>query len=210
MLRSLVALIALGSLLMTACAPVGDAQPMIAPKHPGPSEMFHGEWRERPYHLPDETFKDTSGQPFNLRTSPSSPVKLLYFGYPDCPNVCPSVLADLSSALAQLPPDVRDDVQVLVVDLGAAHSWGRKTKIRSWLDEFDPEFVGLLGPPDQVRRAAEGVGVEISEPDHEGVMLHGAHVIAFDHEDEGVLVWFPDTPVAYVTEDLIGLATRHR
>lgn len=202
----LVTVIVLGIVLLAGCVRA-ESVPVIAPKKPGPTARYHGVWQDRPYHLPDETLRDTNGQRFNLRTSPSTPVKLVYFGYPDCPDVCPTVLSDLASALHRVPPDIRDDVTVLVIVIDP-HA--KPTRVQNWVETFDPDFVGLRGSPEKVRRAAQEVGVEFHARDEHGVMLHGGQVIAFDRNGDGVLVWNPGLPIEHVAEDLAALVAEQR
>ena len=52
--------------------------------------------------LPPARLTDTSGNSYNLATSPSKPVVLLFFGYSHCPDVCVTVLADVAKALNRM------------------------------------------------------------------------------------------------------------
>ena len=47
--------------------------------------------------MPEVSLTDTSGRPYNLSTTPSKPVTLVFFGYTHCPDVCVAVLSDVSS-----------------------------------------------------------------------------------------------------------------
>lgn len=206
-------LMAFGALLLAGCAPAAPRNQVIEPKHSDAMSHWHGAWQDRPYHLPEETLRDTSGQPFNLRTSPTRPVTLLYFGYPECPNICTTVLSDLATALRRVAPDVRDDVKVVVVSIatpGTSEATVEDHEVRAWLDRFDREFVGLTGSTDQVRAVATGVGVEIHDPDEHGIMLHGGQVIAFDRGGDGVLIWTPGMPIDQVAEDVTALVATQR
>lgn len=206
-------LMAFGALLVSGCAPAAPQNQVIQPKDPNAMSHWHGAWQDRPYHLPGETLRDTSGQPFNLRTSLSRPVTLLYFGYPDCPNICTTVLSDLTTALRSVAPGVRDDVKVVVVSIATPSTSDVPVEdhdVRAWLDRFDREFVGVTGSTDRVRAVATAVGVEIHDPDEHGIMLHGGQVIAFDQGGDGVLVWTPGMPTDQVAEDMTKLVATHR
>ena len=39
----------------------------------------------------------------------------MFYGYTNCPDVCPLVMNDLASAMLQLPDDVRDKTQLLFI-----------------------------------------------------------------------------------------------
>ena len=47
-------------------------------------------------------------------------IKIVYFGFTNCPDVCPTTLADLTVALRMLEPDQADDVDVVMVGVDPA------------------------------------------------------------------------------------------
>src|SRR4030095_12454801 len=57
----------------------------------------------------------TDGQPFDLRERTAGKVTLLFFGFTNCPDVCPTTMADIASALSEVGPDVRSQVAVVFV-----------------------------------------------------------------------------------------------
>lgn len=207
MTRCLLALVVLGSLLLTGCNAPSVVDQAIAPKTQQ-SAAYHGAWLDRPYAMPDVTLRDTSGQPYNLRTSPTTPITLLYLGYPGCPDACVTTMADLSAALAKLEPDVRDDITVVFVDIDTERGSGKRLK--RWLADHGADFVGLTGTRGQIREIADRVGVELHEPAADGTILHSAQVLAFDRDRQGVVRWTPGIPVAHLADDLATLVTAQR
>lgn len=93
---------------------------------------------------------DTDGRLFDLRTRPSDEVTVLFFGYTNCDDVCPTTMADLAAGRRALPPATRQRVTVVFVTEDPA----RDTPIvlRRWLDQFDPANVGLIGGNDTTRQ----------------------------------------------------------
>ena len=56
------------------------------------------------------------GEPFDLRAQPGG-LLVVYFGYTNCPDVCPTTMSDLRAALRQLGDDAdRVDVAMVTVD----------------------------------------------------------------------------------------------
>jgi protein SCO1/2 len=164
-----------------------------------------------PYRMPRASLTDTAGQSYNLATSPSKPVTLLFFGYTSCPDVCIAVMNDVAMALARIPTEDRDQIQVLFVTTDPARDTPRK--IRQYLDRFDSTFIGLTGSMVEIKAVADRVGVNIS-----GVqrlagggydIAHSAQVIGFTR-DRGVVVWPQDTPVGALVEDFQVLVDRSR
>ena len=156
----------------------------------------------QPYEMPDLTLTDTAGQPYNLATSPSRPVTLLFFGYKNCPDVCITVLADVAMALQRLEPGERDHIQVVFVTTDPARD--KPPVIRKYLDGFDPSFVGLTGSLTTIRQAAEQVGVDIQGmkklPSGGYEVGHSTQVIGFDRT-AGVVLWTPETPIGDLKHD---------
>jgi len=74
---------------------------------------------------------------------------LLYFGYTYCPDICPTDLLALKSALERHG----DAVQVLFVTLDPERDTAEH--LRAYLGHFDPRMVGLTGTPQELRSIAD-------------------------------------------------------
>lgn len=106
-------------------------------------------------------------------------VVLLTFGFTHCAAVCPTTLATLAQARAQLGADA-ERVQVVYVTVdperdSAAH-------MREYLAAFDPTFVGATGAPEVLAAVREAYGVtavrEGSGPDY--AMAHTSSIFLID------------------------------
>lgn len=77
---------------------------------------------------------------------------VMFFGYTQCPDVCPTTMSELKSVMKQLGPDA-DRVQVLFVTLDP----GRDTPalLAQYVPAFDPRFVGLYGDDATTARTAK-------------------------------------------------------
>ena len=203
------ALLAVSLFVLVGCTsphPVSAAQ-----GYADPAGYQGGSSLPEPYPMPDITLTDTSGQPYNLASSPSKPVTLLFFGYTKCPDVCVTVLADLATALQRMPGADRDHIQVVFVTTDPARDDGKH--IRAYLDRFDPSFVGLTGRLATIKKAAVQVGVDIEGterlPSGGYEVGHSAQVIGFDRSS-GVVLWTPETPIAALMHDFSLLVERSR
>ena len=202
-------LLAVGLVLLVGCT--------VAPEHGAehgyadPAGYQGGSSLPEPYTMPDITLTDTSGQPYNLASSPSKPVTLLFFGYTKCPDVCVTVLADVATALQRMPSADRDHIQVVFVTTDPARDNGKQ--IRAYLDRFDPSFVGLTGRLATIKKVAGQVGVHVEGmkklPSGGYEVGHSAQVIGFDHTS-GVVLWTPGTPIAALKHDFSLLVERAR
>ena len=84
---------------------------------------------------------DPSGKPRSLADYRGKAV-VLFFGYTQCPDVCPTTMTELQSVMRALGPDA-DRVQVLFVTLDPARD--TPALLSQYVPAFDPRFVGLFG-----------------------------------------------------------------
>jgi protein SCO1/2 len=138
----------------------------------------------------DFTLYDTQGRPFDFAQQTRGSVALLYFGYTNCPDVCPMQLNNIAAALKRIAPDDQAKVRVVFVTTDPARDTPQR--LRSWLDNFDKRFVGLTGPLDSVNAIANRLGLpsaamEPMRPGEAGPanygMGHAAQVLAYSADD---------------------------
>ncbi|HEY4568838.1 MAG TPA: SCO family protein [Kribbella sp.] len=164
---------------------------------------LRGATLDQPYSLPAATLTDTAGNPFNLVTSTKKPVTLVFFGYTNCPDVCPTVMADVASALTKLDKSVRDQVQMLFITTDPARDTG--PVIRKYLDRFDPSFTGLTGSLTSIKDIAKAVGVPVEGmqklPSGGYEVGHGAQVIGFGKNDKANVLWLSNAAIGDLAHD---------
>lgn len=199
-------------LLATACtSPQQPSSGVVVRKSADPSGL-RGAVLTQPYDVPDVTLTDTAGQRYNLRTTPSRPVTLVFFGYSNCPDVCIGVLSDVASALQRVDPAVRGDIQMVFVTTDPARDDART--IRTYLDRFDPSFAGLTGDLATIKQAAEALGVAVEDmkklPSGGYEVGHGAQVIGIGKDDRAHIVWTPSTPIGDLVADFTQFAAQQR
>jgi protein SCO1 len=158
---------------------------------------------------PDFTLTDTHGQPFDFRAKTDSTVTLLFFGYLNCPDVCPVHLTNIASVLRGMPYDVTRKVRVVFVTTDPERD--TPEKLQKWLADFDPSFIGLRGTPEQVKAIEKSVGVApavAGARDSSGnyEVGHAAQVIAFTPDDSAHVVYPFGTRQADWVHDLPLLA----
>jgi cytochrome oxidase Cu insertion factor (SCO1/SenC/PrrC family) len=97
-----------------------------------------------PFTLTDQTGKQRSETEFRGK------LMIVYFGYTYCPDVCPTDLMAITQALDALGP-AAEAVQPVFISIDPE----RDTKILAdYVSAFHPSFVGLTGPPNEVRKVA--------------------------------------------------------
>jgi protein SCO1/2 len=169
----------------------------------GDPNGLRGATLDRPYALPAKSLTDTSGNEFNLVTSTKKPVTLIFFGYTMCPDVCPTVMADVASALTKLDKPVRDQVQMLFITTDPARDTG--PVIRKYLDRFDPSFVGLTGQLASIKDIARAVGVPVEGmkklPSGGYEVGHGAQVLGIGKNDKATVIWLSNAAIGDLAHD---------
>jgi protein SCO1 len=164
---------------------------------------LRGATLDRPYSMPAATLTDTDGNPFNLVTSTKKPVTLVFFGYTNCPDVCPTVMADVASALTKLDKPVQDQIQMLFITTDPSRDTG--PVIRKYLDRFDPSFVGLTGSLTSIKDIAKAVGVPVEGmqklPSGGYEVGHGAQVIGFGKDDKANVIWLSNAAIGDLVHD---------
>ena len=196
-------------LLISGCiaAPSGPT----GQRNADPAGYTGGSSLPEPYSMPEISLTDTSGRPYNLATTPSKPVTLLFFGYTNCPDVCITVLSDVALTLQRMAPADRDQIQFIFITTDPARD--KEKQIRRYLDRFNSSFVGLTGPLPMIKRAATQVGVDIQGmkrlPSGGYEVGHSAQVIGFSR-NFGVVLWTPGTPIGSLKHDFALLVDRSR
>ena len=174
--------------LLAGCAP--DEGP-VASVNTGQSEWNGTMLADGGNPLPDVTLTDQFGQPYNLATGPTTSAVALFFGYTNCPDVCPGIMADMATARRRLPEDLIDDITLIVVTTDPARD--TPDVLGEYLARVDDSFVGLTGPLEEIMPAAMSLGIDIAEgkqlPSGGYEVDHGTYVLGFGEDRLMRVVW---------------------
>ena len=99
----------------------------------------------------DFELNDPQGKPRRLADFRGKAV-VVFFGYTQCPDVCPTTLAALADAMKRLGPDA-DRVQVLFITVDPERD--TPALLAQYVPAFDPRFLGLYGDADATARTAK-------------------------------------------------------
>jgi protein SCO1/2 len=77
---------------------------------------------------------------------------VVFFGYTQCPDVCPTTMAEMKAVLQQLGPDAQR-VQVLFVTLDPERD--TRELLANYVPAFDPSFLGLYGDLETTAKTAK-------------------------------------------------------
>lgn len=99
----------------------------------------------------DFQLTDHNGQPRTLKDFRGKLV-VLFFGYTQCPDVCPTSMAELAEAKKLLGPE-GDKLQGLFVTVDPERDTAEVLK--AYMGNFDPTFLALRGTPEQLAEMAK-------------------------------------------------------
>lgn len=128
---------------------------------------------------PEFVLTDTEGQPYDFSAETDGKLTLLYFGYLNCPDICPVHLAQIAETFDQ-HPDIARDAEVVFVTVDPDRD--SPEEIRAFLDNFDTRFVGLTGTLEELEAAQTAANVPVAQFVGDGedyTVNHAAQVIAF-------------------------------
>ena len=170
--RLILAALALAVLL------AGVALILVREGETAPAEGLRAGAYEPPRAAPDFALDGADGAEVRLSDHRGKAV-LLTFGFTHCAAVCPTTLATLAQARAQMGA-AGERVQVIFVTVDPERDTAAQMK--DYLAAFDPSFIGATGEPAALAEVREAYGVsavrEGDGPDY--AMAHTSSIFLID------------------------------
>lgn len=111
-------------------------------------------------------------------------VVIVFFGFTNCPDVCPTTLSTLAEVAKRLGPEA-DALQVLMITVDPARD--SRELMSRYVPAFDPSFIGLIPSESQLKQVTERFKVIYvrNKPDVAGFYSvdHTAAAFVFDREN---------------------------
>ena len=135
-------------------------------------------------------------------------IRLLFFGFTSCPDICPATLQKLSRAVKDLPTELRKDTQIVFVSVDPQRD--TPERIDSYVSFFSDRAIGLTGEEPALRELSKRYRTTFGydEPDAEGNynVSHSGAVYVFDREGKARLLIRPELSVEDIRTDLVAFA----
>ncbi len=191
------------ALLATACA--SPAQP-AAPESEGRTLPTQGTRVEPPREVADFTLTDQDNQPFHLSDLEGKLV-LLYFGYTFCPDICPTSLAEFVHVKHALG-DQSDQLVVVMVSVDGQRD--TPERLKQYLANFHPDFIGLTGSEQEVRKVGVDYGLffekqEVAGTSADYLVDHTAAAYLIDRQRRLRVIYGYGTPPDVISEDVLAM-----
>ncbi len=145
-----------------------------------PSGSYRGTRIDPPQELADFTLTSHTGAPLRLSDLRGRPV-LLFFGYTNCPDICPTTLGEWKQVKARLGDSAG---QVAFVFVGVDSKRDTPAAMARFVRKFDPAFVGLSGDEGAIRAAGKEFGLYFQP--HAAGTSHGGDLV--DHSSASYLI----------------------
>ncbi len=199
------ALLVAATLSLSACAGSDESGQSVADVSAETGTDKAATILDQPFEKPDLVLTDTQGKPYDLREETKGRPTLVYFGYTNCPDVCPLTMSNIAVAKKQLPKADQDKLRIVFVTTDPKRD--TPAELGKWLKGIDPQVVGLTGDFATIQAGARtlGISIEPTSKDKNGktISMHGTQVIAFSPKtDGGYVLYGEDATVDDYTKDL--------
>ena len=132
-------------------------------------------------------------------------VTVLLFGFTHCPDVCPTALLNLSAVLDQLGED-RSLVQIAFITVDPERD--TPEVLQDYMSSFGPNFIGLTGEPDAIRRVAKAFKVffrKVPLPGGDYTMDHSVAIYVLNQQARVRLMFTMNRELEDVAHDILKL-----
>ncbi len=133
--------------------------------------------------MPELAFELTGTSGETVRASElDGQVRLLFFGFTSCPDVCPTTLQKLSQAIKAMPPELQSQTLALFVSVDPQRD--SPERLASYVNFFGERILGLTADEPKLRGLAKRYRTTFGydEPDADGnyAVSHSSAVYVFD------------------------------
>lgn len=143
-----------------------------------------------PFNLTDQNGKRVTNKDYLGRYT------LVFFGYTNCPDICPAGLQLISAALTKLGRSA-DDIVPIFITLDPERD--TEQTMSQYMKSFDPRIVGLTGSPSEIAKVAKSYRVyfqkSVDESDPKKYSLDHSAIFYLMGKD-GTLI----TPIPFTTD----------
>lgn len=129
---------------------------------------------------------------------------LIFFGFTNCPDVCPTTLSEVAAVMESLGSDA-DKVQPIFITIDPERD--TPTVLAEYVPLFDAGILGLTGTPTQIEKTKSAFPIffeRIEEASAIGryTMAHTSHLFLFDPEAGFSASWPYGTAAEKILADI--------
>ena len=139
----------LGGLIAVVALAIAGAEMFVQ------AYKFRGSAIDPPVAASNFTLEDQNGQAFQLGDQRGK-IVLMFFGYTNCPDICPTTLVQFKQARAQLGGQAE---RVRFVFITVDPERDTADKMKTYLGAIDPGIIGLTGSQAELETVWKAYGV---------------------------------------------------
>jgi protein SCO1 len=147
--------------------------------------------------LTDQTGKPRQAKDFKGH------IQLIYFGFTQCPDICPNTLQRMQAAVELIPAGdlVQHPVDMLFITVDPETD--TVAALKDYLQSFHAPIIGLTGSQAEVELAAKDFKVYAQQSAKTPKMFeHSGFVYVMDVQGRARLLYAPETSAKDIAEDL--------
>jgi protein SCO1/2 len=194
----------LGATVLGGCTNLSRGSATDNSRDPNDAD-WGGTLLDPPFTKPDVTFTDVAGKPFPFREATAGRLAVLFFGFINCPDICPVYLNTIASARAAIGSGPGSRPQVLFVGVDTARD--TPEAMEEYLGAIDPTFIGLTADDATIAGAIESLRmapVVLGEPAADGSydVGHPSQITVFTDDDVAHRIYPSDVRQQQWVKDL--------
>jgi protein SCO1/2 len=132
---------------------------------------------------------------------------LIYFGYANCPDICPISLAVINEVITSLPAEQRAAIQPIMVSVDSDRDTPEKLAI--YTAYFHPSLIGVTGKADEIARVAGSFGAgyvkQAVRPDGSYAVDHSASIYVVNKTGKLVAT----VPIGVSADEVAAIVRKH-
>ena len=139
------------------------------------------------------TLQDQNNNKYSLYAS--SKVKIIFFGFLNCPDICPTALTEVSNLLKKLNKSSKH-IEAIFITVDPTRD--TPELLKNYLSFFDKRIIGLTGTQDQIEKVANQYHVYYSYQNKDKNKIynvnHTANIYFLNQDNKIEKIFIPGTP----------------
>ena len=149
------------------------------------------------------------GEPLQINSPQKGKVSAVFFGYTQCPDICPTTLGKMKIVMEQLGADA-DKVRVVFVTVDPERDTG--ALLKEYMGAFNPTFTGAYTDPAQTKTMASQFQVVYEKvgtgPNY--IVNHTANLYLLDENGRTVVSVPYEAKPETITHDIKQMLAQYR
>jgi protein SCO1/2 len=194
--------LAIGIVIVSIVVGALSARWLLNRNNNGTIELTSGTAITPPRPLPPMQFVDHEQHSFDLSRLKGH-WSLMFFGFTNCPDVCPTtlaVLAQVEKQLADLP--AREQPQIVLVSVDPERD--TPERIASYIRFFSPRFIGATGSEQHIQEFTTAMGIPVAitkSADGSYTVDHSGAIFVIDPNGEWRALFSPPHQAKQIASD---------